>query len=416
MKHETKTYSSASARLRAARLCAPSAAKSSSKDLDPQDSKTREAKPLSVAQMLAANERALLSRGRCAYSRRAILAAQRLEGQGADSSNAPSSEPKITLEALRAEARAWNRGAHLSGLSARFIAERERIVAMLLWFAEREGFGAIGKNELEAYFGHLRDGHRESAGRFGRGHVNNRCFQEPRPATIQNHYKVLSTLWNFLRTERHLVSTSPFEHLPRPRLPTDTDVMPFTEGEIAALLDATKRSIVPARDKAILLLLLDTGLRASEFCSLTIGDLDERQNALVVRGKGNKRRIVYFGKKCQSALWKHLTEQGELHGARDERAPLFSSEVGACAGGPMQPRSLGQLFKRTAERAGVKRAHPHKCRHTFAINFLRNGGNQISLMRLLGHTDLTMTARYVAYTQADLEEQHRKFSPMDGMK
>jgi integrase/recombinase XerD len=79
-------------------------------------------------------------------------------------------------------------------------------------------------------------------------------------------------------------------------------------------------------------------------------------------------------------------------------------------------RGLYNIIETIAQRAGVENAHPHRFRHTFAISSLKAGMPQIALMRLLGHTSLSMTAHYVAFVQADLEEQHRKFSPGDRVR
>lgn len=151
---------------------------------------------------------------------------------------------------------------------------------------------------------------------------------------------------------------------------------------------------------------------------ITFGDIDEKTNAVSIQGKGAKKRIVYFGDKTARALWKHIGDVGTIWGedARKPNAPLFASERGSRAGQNLQPRALLALVSRIGERAGVSHVHPHRFRHTFAINFLKNGGNQISLMRALGHTDLTMTKHYVHFAEADLEEQWRRFSPGDRLR
>ena len=79
---------------------------------------------------------------------------------------------------------------------------------------------------------------------------------------------------------------------------------------------------------------------------------------------------------------------------------------------------LGQLVRSLGQIAGVKgvRCSPHTFRHTFAIEYLRAGGDPLSLMTLLGHTDLKMTNRYVAFATADVKRKHRQFSPVERMK
>ena len=93
----------------------------------------------------------------------------------------------------------------------------------------------------------------------------------------------------------------------------------------------------------------------------------------------------------------------------------FCADRGPCAGEPLTRSGLRQLVSRLGKDAGIQatRCSPHNFRHTFAVSFLRNGGNAFTLQQMLGHTSLHMTNRYVALAQADIENQHRQFSPAD---
>lgn len=81
----------------------------------------------------------------------------------------------------------------------------------------------------------------------------------------------------------------------------------------------------------------------------------------------------------------------------------------------MKRSGLLQLIRRLGRKAGIQatRCSPHTFRNTFAVEFLRGGGNLFSLQQLLGHSSLSMTNRYVALAQGDIENQHRQFSPAD---
>jgi len=81
----------------------------------------------------------------------------------------------------------------------------------------------------------------------------------------------------------------------------------------------------------------------------------------------------------------------------------------------MSGNAIKQLLERVGRRSGVPRLHPHLCRHTFATNYLINGGDVFSLQQILGHTTLEMVRRYVTLASAQVRVQHRKFSPMDRM-
>jgi integrase/recombinase XerD len=196
--------------------------------------------------------------------------------------------------------------------------------------------------------------------------------------------------------------------VPKP-LDRPDDVQPFTETQVNDLLTAAKRSRQPRRDEAILLFLFDTGLRASELCSLRFKDVDMTAKKATVEGKGGKTRPVYFGRVAARALWAYLKEDG-----REAEEPIFLSERGDA----LTRSGLQQLLERLGAQAHVTstRCSPHTFRHTFAVSFLRAGGNQFTLMNLLGHTNIQMTSRYVRLAQADVENQHRQFSPADRLK
>jgi site-specific recombinase XerD len=132
-----------------------------------------------------------------------------------------------------------------------------------------------------------------------------------------------------------------------------------------------------------------------------------------VTGKGNKQRRLYFGARTAKALWAYLNEE-----ARDPEGALFLADNGPYDGEPLTRHGLLQLVRRLGRKAGIEtaRCSPHTFRHTFAIEFLRAGGNVFTLKELLGHTTLAMVNRYVALAQADLEAQHRRFSPGDRLR
>jgi integrase/recombinase XerD len=199
-----------------------------------------------------------------------------------------------------------------------------------------------------------------------------------------------------------------------PRVPDD-QIQPLSREQVQALLDAVRRGHVPERDIAIIKVLVDTGVRVSELCSLRVDDVDRGAGELVVLGKGNKRRRVYMGKEARRALWRYL-EMDRRQALADE--PLFTAVGGFNAGAGLTPTGVRQMIKKAGSAASLigVRASPHTLRHTFAVNFLRGGGNLFELQQLMGHTDLTVLRRYVALAEADLAQAHRMASPADRMK
>jgi site-specific recombinase XerC len=109
----------------------------------------------------------------------------------------------------------------------------------------------------------------------------------------------------------------------------------------------------------------------------------EVKHGVIGGAKGGKGRTVYLGKTTRNAMWYYLVDPED---ANDPDAPVFLDQHGR----HFNPGSLRQLIKDIADRAGVKDAYPHKFRHTFAITYLRSGGDIFTLQSLLGHSSLEM--------------------------
>jgi integrase/recombinase XerD len=163
------------------------------------------------------------------------------------------------------------------------------------------------------------------------------------------------------------------------------------------------------RDVAIVTLLLDTGLRAGELGRLKFGDLNLDHGSVVVTPSGvglkSRPRIVYFGRRCQQALWRYLKSRGTMLPTES----LFPTSEGR----PLTPNALRHLLVHIGRAAGVPHCHPHRFRHSAAIMYLRNGGDPWTLQKMLGHSDMTMTKRYLNIVDSDLQAAHRIASPVD---
>jgi len=163
------------------------------------------------------------------------------------------------------------------------------------------------------------------------------------------------------------------------------------------------------RDKAIIFFLLDSGLRASELCRLTIKDVDLETGTVRITpflsGRKSRSRVVYIGKSSRSAIWHYLTERKALN--NDEILFIGKNHK------VMDRFILGNLLQRTGFRAGIENVYPHRFRHTFAIQYLRNGGDIFTLQRLLGHSDISMVRRYLYIADTDTKAAHQLASPVD---
>lgn len=294
----------------------------------------------------------------------------------------------------------WLTIGDVNGWSERTIATRKALLAKVSWFLRQREIEFFDKPAVLQFLAYTRVGHKDPGGRWG----NPRCTAPIRPATVATYYANLHAFFRWLEREE-LIETSPMAKIDPPISRRDA-VQPLTPEQARALLKAAQRGRHARRDEAILLFLLDTGVRASELCGLRLSDLDLAGRTARVLGKGNKSRPVGFSGSTAKALWQYL-----LRDPRQESDPVFLSE----RGGPMDRSSLRQMICRVSKAAGVK-AHPHLFRHTYSVEFLRAGGNQFSLMASLGHTTTTMTSRYVSLAEADVQRAMRQFSPVERLK
>jgi len=181
----------------------------------------------------------------------------------------------------------------------------------------------------------------------------------------------------------------------------------LTVPQVHALLAVGKGdAFVGRRNEALLRLLIDSGLRISEALGIKLNDLDLEGGRALIQGKGQKQRFVPFGPRTAKALLQYMHSRERLFPTLDV---LF---VGSNGQG-LKCRHAQQHLKRLAHRAGIEniRVSPHTLRHTFATWYLRSGGDVFSLQRILGHTSLAMTRRYVDLVDADVTATHAKFSP-----
>jgi len=160
------------------------------------------------------------------------------------------------------------------------------------------------------------------------------------------------------------------------------------------------------RDKAILLSLVDTGCRASEFLSINIGDIDLVNGEIrILHGKGDKYRTVYLGRNSRRVVRRYLKTRNEAF----NHTPLWITHDGC----RLTISGLRQIIRRRAGDAKIDAPGIHDFRRCFAIEFLRNDGDIFTLQKILGHSSLEMVKRYLAIAKGDCETAHRKASPVD---
>lgn len=219
--------------------------------------------------------------------------------------------------------------------------------------------------------------------------------------TVHAAARSIKALCNFCVKEG-LISESPMAKVSMPKLPK-LEMPTFTPEDARKLINACDNE----RDAAIVMVLLDTGIRSSELTNLRGGDIDAKTGSIFIRqGKGQKDRTVYAGAKTLRQLRRYYLERG-TPGPDD---PIWLSLRG---GEPLKTSGLRQLLERIGRQAGVKHSNPHTYRRTFALLSLRNGMSIYHLQRLMGHEDITVLRSYLALVQDDLKDAHEQYGAVD---
>lgn len=200
-----------------------------------------------------------------------------------------------------------------------------------------------------------------------------------------------------------LIDTAPVFAMPK----VPKTILPaFETAEVDRLLHAC----LAERDELIVLMLLDTGLRASELCALDGSDIDANTGAVFVRmGKGQKQRTVFLGTHTRRVLARYWRNSGKP-------GPTMPVWVSAGTGKRLTDSGLRQLLQRLGERANVAHSHPHTYRRTFALWSLRAGMDVHSLAALMGHADIGVLRQYLALTGEDLRRAHQQHSTVDNLQ
>jgi integrase/recombinase XerD len=214
--------------------------------------------------------------------------------------------------------------------------------------------------------------------------------------TARNHAVDCKTFFNFCVGEGWL-TVSPANRVKLPRVVERLPVI-LSPGQIRRVYLACESD----RERAALLVLLDTGCRASEFCSLNVGSIDG-ETVTIRDGKPRRDRRCFLSERTQRALRLYMRSEGI------QRGHLWRSERGNHR---LTVSGLAQLLYRIGDRVDVH-ITPHMIRRTCITTLLRSGVDVFTLMKLSGHRDIESLKPYIMLADEDAQQAHRSNSPVD---
>jgi site-specific recombinase XerD len=221
---------------------------------------------------------------------------------------------------------------------------------------------------------------------------------------VHQGYRTIKAFLRWYWDEMEPGYRNPIEKVKAPRVKLDP-LDPISIEDIKALLKVCNtEELIGKRDAAIIMTLLDTGVRASELCAMKIDDFNIVTGVIHIRhGKGDKARLVFTGRKARKAIRTYLKAR------RDESPELFVNRYGF----GFEYSVLREILRRKCVEAGLKKLQLHGFRRAFVINMIRADVDLLRIQDMVGHADLQVLRRYAKTKQDDLEVAHQRGSPVD---
>jgi len=294
-----------------------------------------------------------------------------------------------------------------SGLSPRTRDYYANILSHLGWYARANDWPQALENITRGHVRSFLDYVASQKHRWPEG--RRPSYQKAASATVYHYGKAVKTFFNWAEDEEYL-DINPIARL-KLAAPHYKDVEPYTDDEVLAFLEVCESDTKTAcrylgvRNKAIISLLVATGLRLAELSGINLSDFDPRLQQVQVMGKGAKSRVVPINGEARKALKRYL----QIRQNGDDELWLTDD------GQPMSVYSVKIMVARLKKRARLNGGGgAHRFRHYFATHFLEAGGDINSLRLLLGHATLSMVLRYSRYVDVRRAlTEHHLFNPLD---
>ncbi len=281
------------------------------------------------------------------------------------------------------------------------------ILSRFEWYARSQGWPAglnlITRSHLRDFLDYVR------TEKYRWPEAPRSSYSKAAPATVYHYGVAVKSFFNWAEQEEY-IEVSPGQRL-KLAPPQYKEVMPYSDEQVQTFLrlcedDSRFRyRYLGIRNKAIISLFVDTGLRVTELANIRLADLDPKLRQVRVMGKGAKARVVPINGEARKALKRYL-----------EISPRAGDELWKTSDGlQLTARGIQMVIKHLKKRAGIEEGGgPHRFRHYFATRYLEAGGDLNTLRLLLGHSTLSMVLKYSKYI--DIQKAlvgHEQFSPLD---
>lgn len=225
------------------------------------------------------------------------------------------------------------------------------------------------------------------------------------PSTIQGYVRCIKRLYNWLEEEGQITTAQNVAlRLKKPKLPKHPP-KEIAESDLMALIRAARSwGRHRSRNYAMILFLAETGVRVAGLVNLRVSDVDLKRGQAIVTEKGDKSRVVFFGKETRSALTSWLSDRPQ------DTDYIFVGERGR-----LTVSGVRMVLRHLAKFAGVLgRVNPHSFRHAFAKRTTVRGGDLAFLSALMGHSDIKVTRdAYLIFRTQELQNAHAQYSSLD---
>lgn len=236
--------------------------------------------------------------------------------------------------------------------------------------------------------------------------------------TINNNLATLKVFFQYLVDEEFIDEQSNPLRKIRNLKEEKKVIVTFNDDEVSRVInDLKEETYSNVRDKLILIMLFDTGVRVSELCN--IKDVDIARRHILIHGKGSKQRLVYISNIMRKYMrrYEELKQERFKKKLQEDIEDYYFLDQSAVK---LSRSRINKILKEHCLNAGIRkevRCSPHDCRHYFAQKQLRNGIDVYSLSRLMGHFDTQITSKYLrGMEQEDILQIGRLHSPLNGVK